>query len=46
MPKAAGIKLNGIKFEDALRRMLNTPPPPKPKGQAAKRPTGKKRTAD
>jgi threonine synthase len=28
MPKQAGITAHGMKFEDALRRMLNTPLPP------------------
>ncbi len=28
MPKKAGLKLHGVKFEDALKRMLKTPPPP------------------
>jgi hypothetical protein len=27
MPKAKGISLRGMKFEDALKRMLNTPLP-------------------
>jgi hypothetical protein len=42
MPKAAGITLYGIKFEDAVRRMLNTPPPPSSKKAQAKKPKRKK----
>jgi hypothetical protein len=37
MPKQAGITLNGIKFEDALKKMLATPPPPSSKKAQTKR---------
>ena len=31
MPKAIDLRLHGISFEDAVKRMLNTPPLPKSK---------------
>jgi len=31
MPKSVAISAHGLKFEDALKRMLNTPPPPSSK---------------
>jgi hypothetical protein len=31
MPKTEAIKNNGLTFEDGLRRMLGTPPPPSSK---------------
>jgi hypothetical protein len=35
MPKKISISANGLKFEDALKRMLNTPPPPSSKKSKA-----------
>jgi len=29
MPKAIDLRLPGISFEDAVKRMIGTPPPPK-----------------
>ena len=43
MPKSVAISAHGLKFEDALKRMLNTPPPPKsekPKKKIKKRSAG------
>jgi hypothetical protein len=31
MSKSVAISAHGLKFEDALKRMLNTPPPPSSK---------------
>jgi len=31
LPKDTPISLRGVKFEDALRALLHTPPPPKSK---------------
>jgi hypothetical protein len=30
VPKDTPISLHGVKFEDALRALLKTPPPPRP----------------
>jgi len=46
MPKSEAIDMRGMKFEDALKRMLNTPPPPSSKkAKAAKSPKRKKKQA-
>jgi hypothetical protein len=31
MPKAIDIRLHGIRFEDAMKHLANTPPPPSSK---------------
>jgi hypothetical protein len=40
MPKAKDLRLHGVKFEDALRRIISAPPMPKPAKakQASKKP--------
>jgi hypothetical protein len=35
MAKPIAISAHGLKFEDALKRMLNTPPPPSSKKSKA-----------
>ena len=42
MPKQAGISAQGMGFEEALRIMLRTPPPPTSKKAKAKKPKRKK----
>jgi hypothetical protein len=37
MPKIVDLRLKGISFEDALRKMLKTPPPPTSKKSKAKK---------
>jgi hypothetical protein len=37
MPKSVAISAHGLKFEDALKRMLHTPPPPSSKKSKAKK---------
>lgn len=36
MPKQIDLRLRGIKFEDAMRSLLNAPPPPTSKKAKAK----------
>jgi hypothetical protein len=40
MPKAIDLRLKGISFEDAVKRMIAAPPPPTSK--KAKRPVSEK----
>jgi hypothetical protein len=44
MPKAIDLRLQGIGFEDGLRKMLACPPPPSSKSakKSAKKPRRKK----
>jgi hypothetical protein len=37
MPESVAISAHGLKFEDALKRMLNTPPPPSSKKSKSKK---------
>jgi hypothetical protein len=41
MPKIVDLRLKDISFEDALRKMLHTPPPPTSKKAKAKKPAKK-----
>jgi len=45
MPKAIDLRVPGLSFEDAVKRMINTPPPPSSKSAklaTAKKPKRKK----
>ncbi|MGD0206916.1 MAG: hypothetical protein ABSC89_04840 [Verrucomicrobiota bacterium] len=50
MPSAIDLRLHGVKFEDAVKRMIATPPPPTSKKakqeKAAKSPRREKMNSD
>jgi len=41
MPKVKDLRLHGISFEDAVKRMLHAPPPPTSKKAKASKPARK-----